>query len=143
MEFKSKYFDDLSNAELYRILKARAEIFVVEQECVYQDLDDKDYHSLHVFLEEAGDVVAYLRAYEEEPGMVRMGRVLSLQHGKGYGRMIMDLGMKEINNKLHPKEIIIHAQCYAAGFYELAGFHINSKEFLEDGIPHVEMMCKF
>ena len=75
----SKYFDELTTKELYEILKARAEIFVVEQNCVYQDLDDLDYRSLHIFCEEDGEVTAYLRAFFKAPDTVQMGRVLTRQ----------------------------------------------------------------
>ena len=83
MEIKAKFFHELTTKELYEILKARTEIFVLEQNCVYQDMDDKDYGSLHVFYEEDGKVIAYLRAFSKEAGIIQMGRVLTLQHGKG------------------------------------------------------------
>lgn len=80
MELKSKFFDTLTTKELYEILKARAEIFVVEQNCVYQDMDDKDYSSLHVFYEDNGRIVAYLRAFFKDEDTVQIGRVLTLKH---------------------------------------------------------------
>lgn len=142
MNLVSKFFDELSTKELYELLKARAEIFVVEQTCVYQDLDDLDYHGLHVFYEENGKVLAYLRAFpkDEDHGIVQMGRFLTLKHGTGLGGKLLDEGLEQIKVKMNPKQIYIHAQCYAAGFYERAGFQICSEEFLEDDIPHVEMI---
>ena len=139
MNFVSKYFDELSTRELYEILKVRAEIFVVEQNCVYQDMDDKDYESLHMFYEEDGKVKAYLRSYIEEPGVVRMGRVLTLKHGTGLGGKLLKEGLAQILEKQHPKSIIIHAQCYATGYYAREGFVICSEQFMEDGIPHTRM----
>ena len=139
MKLVSKFFDELTTKELYEILKARAEIFVVEQECVYQDLDDKDYKSLHVFYEEEGKVIAYLRSFVKEKDVIQMGRVLTIEHGKGLGGKLLKVGIEEIKTKQNPKKIFIEAQCYATGYYAREGFEICSEEFLEDGIPHVEM----
>ncbi|MCR5403573.1 MAG: GNAT family N-acetyltransferase [Butyrivibrio sp.] len=139
MDIKSKFFKELSTRELYEILKARAEIFVVEQNCVYQDLDDKDYHSLHVFFEENGRVTAYLRAFLRDDGRVQMGRVLTLHHGSGLGGKLLREGIGQVKEKLRPESIYIEAQCYAAGYYAREGFVVCTDEFLEDGIPHVGM----
>lgn len=141
MKLISKYFHELTTTELYELLKARAEIFVVEQTCVYQDLDDLDYNGLHVFYEENGKVLAYLRAFPKagEDRVVQMGRFLTVNHGLGLGGKLLKEGLQQIIDKMHPSQIFIHAQCYAAGFYERAGFQICSGEFLEDDIPHVEM----
>ena len=140
MEMKSKFFSELSTNELYKILKIRAEIFVVEQNCVYQDMDDKDYDSLHIFFEDGGRVVAYLRAFAKDEDTVQMGRVLTLEHGKGLGGKLLKEGIEQIRKKQNPKKIYIEAQCYATGFYEREGFVVCSDEFLEDGIPHVQMI---
>lgn len=139
MELVTKFFDELTTSELYEILKVRAEIFVVEQNCVYQDLDDRDYDSLHIFYKESGKVVAYLRAFMKEKNIVQMGRVLTVKHGIGLGGKILKAGMECIKDKYHPHKIFIEAQCYAVGYYEREGFQICSEEFLEDGIPHVQM----
>jgi ElaA protein len=140
MEMKSKFFSELSTNELYEILKIRAEIFVVEQNCVYQDMDDKDYDSLHIFFEDGGRVVAYLRAFAKDEDTVQMGRVLTLEHGKGLGGKLLKEGIEQIRKKQNPKKIYIEAQCYAIGFYEREGFVVCSDEFLEDGLPHVQMI---
>lgn len=143
MSLKSKYFGELTTRELYEILKARAEIFVVEQNCVYQDLDGIDYDSLHVFYEEEdGKVTAYLRAFYKDDDTVQMGRVLTLRHGTGLGGRLLKEGIARIRTKMHPSKIYIEAQCYAVGFYEKEGFQICSEEFLEDGIPHVQMVLE-
>ena len=141
MQLVSKFFNELTTRELYELLKARAEIFVVEQNCVYQDLDDQDYNGLHVYYEEDGKVLAYLRAFakSESDGIVQMGRFLTVTHGIGLGGKLLNEGLQQIIDKMQPKEIFIHAQCYATGFYEKAGFKICSEEFLEDDIPHVGM----
>ena len=144
MKLVSKYFHELNTTELYEILKSRAEIFVVEQNCVYQDLDDKDYQSLHIFYESEGRVVAYMRAFvkDTDTKMIQIGRVLTLHHGEGVGGRLLKEGIAIIKEKMQPSSIYIEAQCYATGFYEREGFVIVSEEFLEDGIPHVEMMLK-
>ena len=139
MGFVSKYFDELSTRELYEILKVRAEIFIVEQKCVYQDLDDKDYSSLHVFYKNDGKIKAYLRSFFCGSDVVQMGRVMTLQHGTGLGGRLLKEGLKQIREKQNPKRIIIEAQCYATGYYEREGFVICSERFMEDGIPHVQM----
>ena len=142
--FKAKYFNELTTVELYEILRARAEIFVVEQNCVcvYQDLDGKDYESLHVFGEERGKVVAYLRAFFKDDETVQLGRVLTLKHGTGLGGELLREGIALVRTKMKPAKIYIEAQCYAVGYYEREGFHICSEEFLEDGIPHVQMILE-
>ncbi len=145
MKLVAKYFHELTTKELYELLKARAEIFVVEQNCVYQDLDDIDYRSLHVFYEEDEKIVAYLRAFakQDEANVVQMGRVLSIEHGKGLGGQILKEGIQLVKEKMNPDSIYIEAQCYATGFYEREGFVTCSEEFLEDGIPHVQMRVSF
>ena len=139
MKFVSKFFEELTTVELYELLRARTEIFVVEQNCVYQDLDGKDYESLHVYYEESGKVLAYLRAFWKEKGIIQVGRVLTIEHGTGLGGKLLRDGLDCIREKYHPQKIYIEAQCYAVGFYEREGFKICSDEFLEDGIPHVQM----
>ena len=139
MELVSKSFDDLTTRELYEILKARSAIFVVEQNCVYQDIDGLDPESLHVFFEDDGRITAYLRAFIKEPGVVQMGRVLTVDRGIGLGGKLLEAGIEEIRARFHPAKIYIEAQSYAFGFYAREGFRVTSEEFLEDGIPHVKM----
>lgn len=151
MECVSKFFDELTTTELYEILKARAEIFVVEQNCIYQDMDDRDYASLHVYCVDnvnsinKNRVTAYLRIFPkpDEPGVVQMGRVLTLKHGEGLGAILLSEGIKLCKEKLGATSIYLEAQCYATGYYEREGFRICSEEFLEDGIPHVAMRLTF
>ena len=142
MKTISRFFSELSTAELYEILRVRSEIFVVEQNCVYQDPDGRDCDSLHVFLEENGRVLAYLRSFMKDSDTAQMGRVLTRPHGKGLGRELLRAGIEQIRIRQHPKRIFIEAQCYAAGFYEKAGFRICSETFMEDGIPHIGMMLE-
>jgi len=138
-----KTFEELSTRELYEILKSRAEIFVVEQNCVYQDIDGIDLRSLHVFYQdETGRVVAYLRLFQKanSADTVQMSRVLTLEHGVGLGGKILHEGISVAVAKMSAKKIFIEAQTYAIKFYEREGFKVCSEEFLEDGIPHVQMI---
>lgn len=141
MNYIVKRFEELTTVELYEILKLRSEIFVVEQNCVYQDLDDIDYQSLHIFCEENHNVLAYLRIYPKrgETDVVQIGRVVTLTHRTGSGSALMEKGIQTIKNTMNYKKIYIAAQKQAIGFYEKFGFIVTSDEFLEDGIPHVAM----
>lgn len=141
MQLKIKNFTELTTTELYEILKARAAVFVVEQDCVYQDLDDIDYKSLHIFLEEEGKVLAYLRLFQKDAkeDAVQIGRVLTIKRGVGLGAEILTAGIEAAKVRYDARKIYIEAQVYAIGFYERAGFKVVSEEFLEDGIPHVAM----
>lgn len=141
MKLTAKFFDELTVSELYGILKARAAIFVVEQNCVYQDIDGVDVRSLHVFYESDGTVEAYLRLFPKpgEEGTVQMGRVLTVHHGRGLGGILLKDGIRLARDRMNAKKIFLEAQCYAVGYYAREGFRICSEEFLEDGIPHVAM----
>ncbi len=137
-------FSELTTRELYEILRVRAEVFVVEQNCVYQDLDEKDQESLHLFYEKEGRIQAYLRVFmrKEEEKLAQIGRVLTVARGTGLGTAILKDGLSAAKKYLGAEEVYIEAQCYATGYYEKAGFQITSEEFLEDGIPHVEMRVR-
>lgn len=139
MEFIVKKFNELTTVELYEILKSRAQIFIMEQNINYQDMDDIDYRSLHCFLWENNKVVAYLRAFYTESNIVKIGRVLTLEHGNGLGKKLMEQAILEIKAKMNPSKISMHAQKHAAGFYEKFGFQVTSDDFLEEGVVHVEM----
>ena len=139
MKLVCKHFDELSNEELYKILKARQDVFVVEQECPYHDIDGADMDALHVFIEDKNNVLAYLRAIRKDTDTIQMGRVLTLQRGEGLGKEILKAGIQQIIRNYDPQRIYIEAQSYATGFYEQEGFVICSEEFLEDNIPHVGM----
>ena len=141
MQFKVKRFGELTTAELYEILKSRSEIFLLEQNIVCQDMDDVDYDSLHCFLQENGRITAYLRAYykEDDASVIKLGRVLSLEHGVGLGTRLMQESIDYIRANLPCEKLSINAQCHAVGFYERFGFMVVSDEFLEEGVPHVVM----
>lgn len=138
--FKSKTFSELTAKELYEIVRARQEVFLMEQRIICRDFDGVDYDSLHCFLEEDDRVVSYLRAYvDEKNGEIHIGRVLTVRRGVGFGRRLMELSFPEIFSVFGKKKITIHSQKNAVGFYEKLGFYVTSEEFLEEGIPHVTM----
>lgn len=140
-EIKIKSFDELTSSELYELLRLRADVFVVEQNCVYNDVDGADYASLHLFtLDESGRCTCCARIYHDEAnvGVMRIGRLIAKERGKGNGMRLLLACIEECKN-LGAEEIRLHAQQYAIGFYERAGFSVCSEVFLEDGIPHVEM----
>lgn len=139
MEFFAKSFKELNTTELYEILKARTEIFVMEQHIVYQDMDDTDYDSLHCFYMEDGKVIAYLRAFYKAEDIVKIGRVLTLKHGNGTGKALMTHSLQAIKQKMKCRKIIMDAQKHAVGFYEKFGFKVTSDEFLEEQVVHVVM----
>lgn len=142
MEFAVKHFDELSTRELYEILKTRFEIFVTEQECICQDLDDRDQNAVHVFCRnDNGRVAACLRVFvrDADEGVVQIGRVVTLVHGTGLGGQLLHKGVEVAKEYFGAKKIYLEAQVYAIGYYEKEGFKVVSGEFLEDGIPHVKM----
>jgi len=139
MNFIAKTFSELSLTELYEIIKSRSEIFLLEQNIVCQDLDDVDYNSLHCFFFDGKRVTAYLRAFRLDKDVVTIGRVLTLEHGKGVGSELMRRSMEEIQRRLPCKKISIHAQKQAVEFYKKLGFCVVSDEFLEEGVVHVTM----
>ena len=144
MELFVKAFDELAVSELYEIMNARAEIFVVEQNCLYNDLDDKDQASLHVFLKDENGLAAYLRVLPR--GLcdenVRIGRVITVRRGKGFGAKVMRAGLATAAERFAADSVTISAQTHAIGFYEKCGFKTVSEVYMEEGIPHVKMICK-
>lgn len=141
MTFVMKAFDELTPSEVYEILKARCEVFFLEQHIVCQDMDDVDYQSLHFFIKDGKTVLAYLRAYEAEDDLdtIVIGRVLTLCHGEGLGRELMEKGIVALRTQTNRKRITLHAQVQAEGFYQKCGFQTVSDVFMEEGIPHVTM----
>lgn len=144
-EFAVKTFDELTADEVYEIIRSREEIFVVEQNCPYQETDGTDRRSIHVFSRnEEGRVTSYLRIFakDKETNTVQIGRVLTLKHGTGLGGKLLKKGIEIAEERMNAETIYIEAQTYAAGYYAREGFVITSGEFLEDGIPHVQMERK-
>ena len=142
MELTVKKFSELTVFELFEIYKLRSAVFVVEQKCIYQDIDDADKMAYHVFLKDGDGIQAYLRVLSAEHsghGHVMIGRVIAAKRGCGLGRRIVAEGIIVAREKFGGEKIIVAAQTYAKGFYERSGFVRSSDEFVEDGIPHVMM----
>ncbi|MCG8183237.1 GNAT family N-acetyltransferase [Tenacibaculum piscium] len=143
MNFLIKKFTELTTSELYEILQLRSEVFVVEQNCVYQDIDGKDQKALHVLGIKEGNIIAYTRLfnsgdYFETPSI---GRVLVKENQRkfGYGHHLIKVSIHAIFDYYNENKITISAQKYLIKFYESHGFKKVGKEYLEDGIPHVKM----
>ncbi len=136
-----KRFDELTTDELYVLLQIRSEVFVVEQNCVYQDLDNDDQSSLHLWLTVEDKVVALCRVCPAGVHMnnISIGRVITTERGKGYGERIMREAIRAAQTLLGATLIDVEAQEYAKGFYEKVGFRQSSDTFILDGIPHIKM----
>ena len=144
MRLLIKQFSELTTEELFAIYKLRVSVFVVEQKCAYQEVDEADKAAYHIWLEDDNGIEAYLRLMPE--GVVRpetsLGRVIAVKRRCGMGSRIVSEGIRFAKEKLAAKEIVIEAQTYVKKLYESLGFKAESDEFLEDGIPHVRMRLK-
>ncbi|MBQ7596060.1 MAG: GNAT family N-acetyltransferase [Clostridia bacterium] len=141
MELFIKNFSELSLDELWQILKVRADVFIVEQNCAYQDIDEYDKLAYHLFYTDEGEITAYLRVlpqntFFETPSI---GRVLSVRRRQGLASQLVSEGIKVAKEKLNADKITIEAQTYVKEMYEKLGFIQTSDEFLDVGIPHVKM----
>ncbi|WP_435791585.1 GNAT family N-acetyltransferase [Clostridium sp.] len=146
MNWVIKKFNELSSDELYEILKLRSEVFVIEQECIYEDCDGKDKESYHLFAEQNGEILVYLRILEKGVSYseISIGRVLANKkyRGRGFAKQMMLRAIEFIEHSLNEKEIRISAQVYLLNFYSSFGFAQVSEGYLEDDIPHIEMLYK-
>lgn len=134
-----KTFDKLTTQELFNIYKLRVDVFVVEQQCPYHEVDDIDTISYHIYLQSYNSkILAYCRLYKIEDTF-HIGRVIASPKRKGYGTQIMKTTIKFASDILHAQSINIEAQTYAKNFYEKLGFIQTSEPFDEDGIPHIQM----
>ena len=144
MNVTIKKFNDLSPLELYEILQLRSEVFVVEQNCVYQDIDGNDQKALHIIGTIENKIIAYTRCFR--PGdyfrEASIGRVVVKESQRKFkrGNQIMNNSIKAINDHYKTKIIKISAQCYLNKFYTNLQFKPIGEKYLEDGIPHVAML---
>ncbi|MGV7106035.1 GNAT family N-acetyltransferase [Flavobacterium sp. U410] len=143
LEFKIKRFDELSTVELYELLQLRSEVFVVEQNCVYQDIDGKDQKALHVLGYYQGNLAAYSRLFDKGYYFdeASIGRVVvsPKYRDKKFGHDLMKTSIQAISDFYGEDIITISAQEYLQKFYESHGFLIISEMYLEDDIPHIRM----
>lgn len=144
MQWEIKAFDQLSLQELYTILTLRTNVFVVEQACPYPEVDGKDPNCLHLLGTINGELVAYLRILPAglRYDKVSIGRVVikPSHRGKGFGRLMMEQAIHCITNEWKESQIKIGAQAYLEKFYQSLGFEPVSEVYLEDDIPHLDML---
>jgi len=143
IQFKTKPFLELSTNELYAILQLRSEVFVVEQNCVYQDIDGKDQKAIHVLGYSEGILVAYSRLFKPKDYFeyASIGRVIvkASHRDKKLGHELMRVSIDAITTLFQETKITISAQLYLQKFYESHGFVVVGESYLEDDIPHIEM----
>lgn len=141
MELVIKHFNTLTTSELYEIYKIRTAVFIVEQACPYQEVDEADLVSYHLYLKDNQGIQAYLRVIPKGVTLeeVAIGRVISLKRRQGLATQLLYEGIKVAKEKFNAKCIEIEAQTYARTLYEKVGFKQISDPFLEDGIEHIKM----
>ena len=144
MELVVKHFSELSAEELFEIYKLRVSVFVVEQNCPYQEVDDADKAAYHLWLKDETGLQAYARVLPQGAVFpdVSIGRVIAVKRRCGLGSQIVAAAVDTAKSKLSAARITIEAQVYARTLYEKAGFRQTSEEFLEDGIPHIQMQLE-
>jgi ElaA protein len=144
MEINIKSFQDLTTEELYAILQLRTEVFVVEQDCVYQDMDGKDSKALHIIGKNRDEIIAYTRIFRPGDYMNQacIGRVVVKKSERqgGFGKEIMLASIKAVKDKFKETTIHISAQTYLQKFYRELGFIAVGETYLEDDIPHILMI---
>jgi ElaA protein len=144
LDISVKTFDQLSLEELYFLLQLRSEVFVVEQDCVYQDVDGKDQKALHVIGKKDTTIIAYTRIFK--PGdyfkEASIGRVVVSEKERHlkYGHQLMTASIDAVETTFETKEIKLSAQKYLEKFYNNLGFKTTGESYLEDGIPHIAMV---
>ncbi|NJM78661.1 MAG: GNAT family N-acetyltransferase [Flavobacterium sp.] len=143
LEFKIKRFNELSTNELYSLLQLRSEVFVVEQNCVYQDLDGKDYKAIHVLGFYNGELAAYTRIFNKGDYFdeASIGRVVTApkHRDKKLGHSLMKISIEAVKENYNEFAITISAQEHLEKFYNAHGFVKSSEMYLEDDIPHIQM----
>lgn len=141
MELIVKHFSELSTKELFELYKLRISVFVVEQNCPYQEVDDADIKAYHIWLKDGDEILAYARVLPQGTTFndASIGRVISVKRRCGLGSKIVKEAINIAKTKFNADKITIEAQVYARLLYEKLGFKQTSEEFLEDGIPHIKM----
>ena len=145
MYLQIKRFHELTTDELYAILKLRVDVFVVEQRCPYGEIDGLDQNALHVWLQDEEGIEAYVRVLDKgvKSEHAAIGRVIAVKRRMGLGTRIVQAGLDAAREYYGADAVYIEAQTYARSLYENLGFRQISGEFLEDGIPHIQMLKEF
>jgi len=144
MQYTMKKFEELTNIELYEVLKLRQEIFIIEQACIYPDIDSNDQNAYHLLAFDGGEMVGCLRilgrgvTFDE----VSIGRVVVSKNsrGRGIAKEMMQRALHFIVSEWKERRVKISAQTYVIPLYEGLGFEVVSAQYLEDGIPHADMI---
>ena len=141
-KFDVKKFNEIDSKTLHDIFLLRMEVFVVEQECAYQDIDGQDSESIHIIGKKKEEIIAYSRIMSLNKEFCSIGRVLVKKEfrNQGIGIKLMKNSIKEATKEFHNKKIKLSAQKYLKKFYTNLGFKHTGKNYQEDGIPHIEMI---
>ncbi len=146
IQIEVKTFEELTITELYNLLRLRSAVFVVEQDCVYEDIDGKDQMALHVVGKKDGEMVAYARIFKsgDYANEASIGRVVVKKDQRkfGYGKDIMNDAIHAVHDYFNESVIHVSAQMYLERFYHNLGFNQVGDGYLEDGIPHIGMVRK-
>lgn len=134
-------FDALGNAQLYAMLQLRSAVFVVEQQCIYADIDNADQQALHLLVQHQQQLLAYGRLLQVAPQQVRIGRIIIAADWRGQGHARWLIGLLRTSASLcwPDAEIVLSAQTHLQHLYAKCGFHATSEPYDEDGISHVDM----
>ena len=146
LDFQIKSYQELTKEELYNLLQLRSEVFVVEQDCIYQDIDGKDQKALHVLGYKNNQIIAYTRLFDSGDyfDTPSIGRVVVKQADRKFkcGHELMKVTINAIKDNYQDKVITISAQLYLQKFYESHGFIVVGEQYLEDDIPHIRMILE-
>ncbi|AZQ59725.1 GNAT family N-acetyltransferase [Maribacter sp. MJ134] len=144
LDITVKRFNEIDTDELYQLLQLRSRVFVVEQACIYQDLDGKDQKAIHIIGKKDNRIVAYTRAFTAGDyfEQASIGRVVvsDQERSHGYGKVIMEASIKAVEEVFKENTIKLSAQTYLKKFYNSLGFKAYGEGYLEDGIPHIVML---
>ena len=146
MVWEIKRFEELTLNELYGLLRLREQVFIIEQDCVYPDLDNKDQKAVHILGKSNGEIIAYSRIFKSGDYFetASIGRVVTDKNFRNQklGYVLMQKSIEAVKSQFNEDFITISAQCYLLGFYGSLGFEPVGEEYLEDGIPHKRMIRK-
>lgn len=144
IHFQIKTFSELSTVDLYELLRLRSEVFVVEQDCVYQDIDNKDQKAYHILGYKENQLIAYSRIFDSGDyfDLPSIGRIVVKEDQRKlkYGHQLVDESIQFILKNFTDKNVLISAQTYLTRFYNSHGFQKVGEGYLEDGIPHIKMI---
>ena len=139
-----KRFDELTAGELYDILQLRQQVFIIDQQCIYDDMDGCDKEALHVYLKDSEGIAACLRIMNRnvKSEYVTVGRVVTAKRARrqGLASRLLQAAIQAAADQFRADKVYIEAQTYARALYEKQGFVQTSEEFLEDGVPHIKMI---